>query len=178
MNDKKRNAQHLHHPFHLKYLSLVPVIIVIAILIWMLSLQKARNDLKRIGMYLRGVSNPDERTGLMYYRVRSFDTIDSLAEEYQISVETLLWANDNLASGGLQTDMIILIPPVDGVIHIVKSGDTIESIARMYGVTPESIREYPYNAFSADQAFPIQPDQILIIPGGRKDFQPLEIPSS
>lgn len=176
MNEKKRNAKHLHHPFHIAYLTIVPAIIVIAIFVWILSLQKAQNDLRRIGRYLRGFTNPGERPGVMYYRVRQFDTIESLAEEYNVSEQTIIWANE--FPDGLQPDTIIMIPPVTGVVHIVKSGETIESIAGMYGVKTIDILNYRYNTFSSDKAFPIRPDQILIVPGGRKDFRPLELPSS
>lgn len=169
MNLKKRNARHLDHPLHFRYLMLFPLIFFIAGVIGGLAVLKANNDLKRIGRYVRGIRHPGLRPGITYHKVRSFDTMESIAEEYNISVDTIKWAND-LPPEGLTEDRIIMIPPVTGVVHVVQNLETIESIARMYQTDPKKIIDYPYNEFSDDVVFPITPGQLLIVPDGKKTW--------
>lgn len=70
------------------------------------------------------------------------DTLLDLADEFELNVRTLLWANDVsdpnvfLANG---TELVI--PNQDGVVHVVAAGDTVESIAAQYGVEPQAIVE-------------------------------------
>ncbi len=167
MNLKKRNARHLDHPLHFRYLMLFPLIFFIAGVVGGLALLKAQSDLKRIGMYIRGIRHPGLRPGLTYHKVRNFDTLESIAEEYKITVDTIRFAND-IPLEGITEDMIILIPPVTGVVHVVQNRETIEGIARMYDTDPKKIIDYPYNEFSEDPVFPITPGQVLIVPDGKK----------
>ncbi len=169
MNLKKRNSRHLQDPIHFKYLMLFPLIFFIAGIFGGLAVIKARNDLKRIGLYVRGIRNPGVRPGITYHKVRNFDTIESIAEEYEISIDTLLWSND-LSPAGISEDMVIMIPPVTGVVHIVQNRETIEGIARMYQTDPKKIIDFPYNEFSEDVVFPITPGQVLFVPDGIKNW--------
>lgn len=148
---------------------LFPLIFFIAGVLGGLALLKAQSDLKRIGMYIRGIRHPGLRPGLTYHKVRNFDTLESIAEEYKISVDTVRFAND-IPLQGITEDMIILIPPVTGVVHVVQNRETIESIAKMYSTDPKKIRDYPYNEFSEDVVFPITPGQVLIVPDGKKNI--------
>ncbi|CAN5204892.1 hypothetical protein BH09PAT2_BH09PAT2_05750 [soil metagenome] len=167
MNKKKRNSYHLQHPFHITYLTIFPVIFIIAALIGGLAYMKAHDDLTRVGQYVRGVRHPGLRPGISYHKVRNFDTLESIAEEYNISVDTIRWANE-LPAEGISENMIIMIPPVTGIVHTVQHLETIESIAYRYKVDPKKITDYPYNQFSNDPAFPITPGQTLIVPDGKK----------
>ena len=167
MNLKKRNSRHLDNPFHFKYLMLFPLIFFLVGIVGGIAVMKAHYDLKRIGMYMRGIRYPGLRPGVTYHKVRNFDTIESLAEEYSISVDTVEWAND-IPAEGISEDMIIMIPPVTGVVHIVQNNETIDSIARMYDTDPKKLTDYPYNEFSEDPVFPITPGQVLIVPDGKK----------
>jgi len=97
------------------------------------------------------------------------DTLESIAEKFNISVESIEWANDDLPKSGIKPNMIISIPPVTGIVHTVKNNETVESIAEMYGADPYDIVNYSFNEFSDDKEFPITPGQILIVPGGTKN---------
>lgn len=75
-----------------------------------------------------------------YYYVKSGDTLSSVAARFNVSVDTIKWAN------GLRTSMLkigqkLKIPPGDGVIHKVKKGDTLASIAKKYKAAPQAIME-------------------------------------
>ena len=67
------------------------------------------------------------------YIVKVGDTVDSLAAQFNISKETIKWAN-NLTSDTLIIGSSLKIVPVNGVIYTVKAGDTVDSIATKYSV--------------------------------------------
>ena len=170
MNKKKRNAKHLHHSFHFIFLALFPLLILLAAAVFSFSLWKARTDLKNIGKYLRyELDDLAIRETSIYYRVQFGDTLESIAEKFNISVESIEWANEDMPDTGIMPNMIISIPPVTGIVHTVQNKETIESIAEMYGADPYDIVSYPFNEFTDDKEFPITPGQILIVPGGTKN---------
>lgn len=67
------------------------------------------------------------------YSVADGDTIDSIATKFNLSKQTIKWAN-NMTSDSLTVGSKLKIPPVDGVLYTVKAGDTIDSIAKKYDV--------------------------------------------
>lgn len=100
---------------------------------------------------------------LKKYIVKKGDTIWSIAKEFGIDVNTILWANNLSEKAVLKEGDELLILPVSGVLHLVSKGDTIESLAKMYKVRPETIIEF--NNLEDDK---ILAGDILIIPGGKK----------
>ena len=60
----------------------------------------------------------------------------------------------------------LTIPPVDGVVHVVKAGDSLLGIATRYKADLDAIRTYPGNHLDGDSL--LQPGQKLIVPGGQK----------
>ncbi len=77
-------------------------------------------------------SDKSNRTIVSYTTIAG-DTVDTLAVKYNISKDTIKWAN-NLTSDNLEVGKVLRILPVDGVLYSVKEGDTIDSIATKYGV--------------------------------------------
>lgn len=69
------------------------------------------------------------------------DTVGKLAERYNISSETIKWAND-LTSDALEPGRTLQIPPTNGVLYTVKDGDTIKSIAERYGANERLLISY------------------------------------
>lgn len=65
------------------------------------------------------------------YTVLADDTMDTLVARLKVSKETIKWAN-NLTSDELTVGQVLQILPVDGVLYIVKAGDTVDSIATKY----------------------------------------------
>lgn len=76
------------------------------------------------------------------YTVVDGDTVSALATKFNISEQTIKWAND-LTSDSLKAGSVIKILPVDGVLYTVNSTDTIESIATKYKV--DTTRYVTYN---------------------------------
>jgi len=65
------------------------------------------------------------------YTVLDGDTVDSVAAKFNISTNTVKWAND-LTGNSLVVGAELEILPRDGVLYTVKDGDTIEKIAEKY----------------------------------------------
>ncbi len=99
------------------------------------------------------------------YRVERGDTPVGIAEQFGIKPETLLGGNPFLSevSNALQTGTELIILPIDGLIHDVAPGDTVEAIAQWYGVPVEDIIAYGSNNLT----FPYRllPDTQIVVPG-------------
>ena len=80
-----------------------------------------------------------------YYTVKAGDTLYGIARNYGISVDELKAAN-NLSSNTLTIGEVLIIPKVetpempDENIYIVKSGDTLYSIANKYGMSVNELK--------------------------------------
>jgi len=96
------------------------------------------------------------------YAVQSGDTLSSIAKQFNISLNTLLWANNLNSSSLLKLGQKLVILPTSGVIHHVKSGDTLSDIAKIYKSTADKI--IVYNSLPAEGD--IYAGDILIIPDG------------
>ena len=79
------------------------------------------------------------RNGLLTYEVGEGDTVSTIAAEFGISVNTIIWANELAVSGKIKPGEEIIILPVSGVLHKVAKGESINSIAQFYGIEAERI---------------------------------------
>jgi len=78
-----------------------------------------------------------ERQEVITYVVRSGDTLLCLAHKFGISMATIQWANVNQLTDGpdlIYPGQTLTILPLDGVLHTVAEGETLESIAGQYQV--------------------------------------------
>lgn len=101
--------------------------------------------------------------GVISYIVKDGDTISAIAEEFGISVNTILWENKLTARSVIRPGTKLSILPVDGVKHTVTRGDTISAIALRYKGDAEEI--LTYNNLAADQTLSI--GDTIIIPDGK-----------
>ena len=81
------------------------------------------------------------------YTVEKGDTVLAIAERFGLRPETVQWANPKVARNPdrLQIGDELSIPPVDGVLHAVTTGDTLSKIASAYSVDVEDIVAYTPN---------------------------------
>jgi murein DD-endopeptidase MepM/ murein hydrolase activator NlpD len=82
------------------------------------------------------------------YTVQAGDSLFTIAKTYNITPETIFWANYDLLSDDpifLQIGWQLIIPPVDGVYYKWQKGDTLEKVAEKYFVTPDDIIQWPAN---------------------------------
>jgi murein DD-endopeptidase MepM/ murein hydrolase activator NlpD len=114
------------------------------------------------GKVLGAVFGGNSQKEVIDHIVQSGDTLQSIAEFYKISVNTLLWANDLSTTSKIKVGQRLSILPVDGVLHIVKSGDTISGISQTYKVQTDNIVSYNNLANQSD----VYVGDILIVPEG------------
>lgn len=117
------------------------------------------------------LGQPEEDKGpdIKQYVVEDGDTSSSIAETFGVSLNTILWANDLSASSSLKPGKGIVVLPVSGALHMVRSGDTLSEIARWYKGSSKEI--IAFNQLESDTVYA---GDLIIIPGGTK---PKSLPS-
>ena len=116
-------------------------------------------------------SPSQQRKEIIEYTVQAGDTPQSIASNYGISLDTLLWANELDKSSKIQNGQKIVVPPVDGVIYFVKAGDTMPQIAKTYKALEDDI--ISFNQLRDE--FDINIGDIIILPGG---VMPVQVPKA
>lgn len=96
------------------------------------------------------------------YVVREGDTLSQIAEMYDVSSKTILWANDITDPSKIRPGATLVILPITGVRHVVKSGDTLASIAKKYDGDVDDILAYNQLASATDIAV----GDTVVIPDG------------
>ena len=114
-----------------------------------------------LGVLIPGYEIEEEKRKITEYVVESGDTLSSLAVKFAISADTIRWAND-LKNSEIKLGQKLVIPPVSGIIHHVKSGDTVSEIARNYKAKENEI--VAFNNLSNENDIYI--GDILVVPGG------------
>ncbi len=102
------------------------------------------------------------RKNVIDYTVLSGDTVESIAKNFNISLNTLLWANDISKNSNLKVGQNLTILPVSGIVHIVKNGDTISQISKTYKAKIDDVIAFNSLANEGD----IFIGDTLIIPDG------------
>jgi len=130
-----------------------------------------------LGALVGGFELEDTKKIIVEYIVDSGDSLWSIAAEFDISRNTILWANDLNKNSLLQPGQKLVILPVSGLIHHIKAGDTISEIAQRYkGKTDEIIT---INNLSNEGDIYI--GDIVIIPNGvmpspSTQYAPAQVP--
>jgi murein DD-endopeptidase MepM/ murein hydrolase activator NlpD len=96
------------------------------------------------------------------YVVQPGDTLSSIAERFNISLNTILWANNLTKTTLIQIGQKLVILPTSGVVHHVQKGDTLSQIAKTYKSETDKI--IAFNDLSAEGDIYI--GDILIVPDG------------
>jgi len=108
------------------------------------------------------------RTSIQKYKVASGDSLGSIATKFNLNVNTLLWANKLTARTLIKPGQELMIPPTNGVIHLVKRGDTLAKIAKAYSASTEEIKEF--NNINSDKYLVV--GETIMVPGGRIIYTP------
>jgi murein DD-endopeptidase MepM/ murein hydrolase activator NlpD len=83
-----------------------------------------------------------KRSSVSEYTVQPGDLLSFIASDYGVSVSSIIWANGLRDADSLKLGQVLKIPPVSGVIHLVKKGDTVASIAKKYTADEAKILEF------------------------------------
>lgn len=95
------------------------------------------------------------------YQVRNGDSLSGIADMFNVSVNTILWAND-IKDKTIHPGDTLVILPVTGVRYTVKSGGTLADIAKKYDADPEELAIFNGIDVNANLAAGTE----IIVPGG------------
>lgn len=102
-------------------------------------------------------------TGQIFlYTVRPGDTLVGIAKSFDVSANTILWANGIPDRHSLKVGDQLVILPVSGVKHEVKKGETVAAVAKRYRASIEDVLRF--NGLAPDE--PLAVGSILMVPNG------------
>lgn len=105
---------------------------------------------------------PQERQEIVDYIVEAGDVLGSIAEKFNVSINTILWANNLGYTSTIRPGNKLKILPVSGILHTVAAGENISVISKKYSVDANKILEY--NKLANGDS--IKKGQELLVPGG------------
>jgi flagellum-specific peptidoglycan hydrolase FlgJ len=89
--------------------------------------------------------------------------LNSIAAQFGVSSQTLIWANDLVNPDLLVTGTRLVVPAVDGVVRRVEPGDTLANLSSYFGADLQ--RAIELNGL--EPPYMIRIGQQLLLPGGR-----------
>jgi murein DD-endopeptidase MepM/ murein hydrolase activator NlpD len=96
------------------------------------------------------------------YVVQDGDTIGHIAELFDVSANTIRWANDLGLNGTIRPGQILTILPITSIQHTVKKGETLKSIVKKYD--GDLYETSIFNGVGENEALAV--GQNILIPGG------------
>jgi murein DD-endopeptidase MepM/ murein hydrolase activator NlpD len=128
------------------------------------------------------------RVDVITYTVQQGDSLFSIADDFELKAETILWGNFNLLEDNphlLKTGQALNILPINGTYYQWHEDDQLAQVASFFKVDPQAIIEYPGNRFDLTEATVddpgIESGKWLIVPDGwrpLKDWGPPAITRS
>ena len=122
------------------------------------------------------------RVDVITYTVQLGDTLFSIAANFNLKPETLLWGNFEVLDDNphlLKPNQVLNILPLNGTYYKWKEGDKLADVASFFQVDQHEIIDYPGNTIDLTLAGTsdagIKPGTWLIIPNGKraiKDWGP------
>lgn len=85
---------------------------------------------------------PEDKHEISTYTVKSGDTLSQIAEKFDISINTIRWANNLPINTKIKIGQKLTILPVTGVKYTVKNGDTISGITTKFDADKDEILDF------------------------------------
>ncbi len=109
---------------------------------------------------------------VVYHTVKRGDTVNGIARQYGTSPQAIMAANGLNPPYTIYPGHVLVVPltpPPPGpsvVYHVVRSGETVSAIARMYGTTNQAI----IAANGLRSPYTIYTNQVLVVPLGNYPY--------
>ena len=120
------------------------------------------------------MKDPEQDGGLKLYVVQNGDTLGSIAAQNNISINTILWANNIDNADSIKPGDTLFILPVSGIQYTVKDGDTIDSVAAKFKADRDKI--ISFNELPANGDLDVGKD--IVIPDGESDVPQANSPQA
>lgn len=101
---------------------------------------------------------------IIEYEVKWWDSVALIAGKFNITRDSIYWANNFESNHIIQPGDIIKVPPVSWLIHTVSSGETLWGLAQKYDIDSEDIMRQNLLLSAND----LQIGDTIIIPGAKK----------
>lgn len=94
------------------------------------------------GMMEEAVDPPaDEALAYSAYAIRKGDNLVKVAEEFNVTLDTIVSFNNIKYARGLKIGQVIKIPNMSGIMYVAKAGDTVKSVAEKNKISADRIIE-------------------------------------
>ncbi len=122
--------------------------------------------LAQTSLYVPQTGQTNVRGDIVEYIVKKGETLSAIAKKFDVSLDTIIWANNLRSPKDIRAGQRLKIPPVTGIVHRVRRGETVYSLAKKYRTDPQKIVDFPFNTFANDETFALKVGQVIIIPDG------------
>ncbi|MBI5728981.1 MAG: peptidoglycan DD-metalloendopeptidase family protein [Candidatus Magasanikbacteria bacterium] len=103
------------------------------------------------------------RNQVVNYTIEPGDSLGAIAYAFGVSIPTIMWENNLSLKSIIRPGDIIRIPPITGIMHVVKKGDTLKKIASAYqAAVPDIVR---FNHLKEDGS-DLQTGERVMVPNG------------
>lgn len=119
------------------------------------------------------------RAEVITYTVNVGDTLFGIADKFGLKPETVLWGNYFVLKDDphlLFPNQVLNILPVDGTYHLVTKDNTLDQVAKFYGVKPQDIVDWPGNELDSQNPV-LVPGAYLVVPGGHRELTSWQVPT-
>lgn len=106
------------------------------------------------------IEKENKSNQISLYVVREGDTLLEIANMFDVTVNTIIWANDINKNSALYEGQKLVILPISGIKYTVKKGDTIRGIVSKHKTDLNEVLKYNDLTLSSL----INPGDIVIIP--------------
>jgi murein DD-endopeptidase MepM/ murein hydrolase activator NlpD len=96
------------------------------------------------------------------YKVARGDTVSGIAEDFNITLDTVVSFNGIKSARTLQPGRILKIPNMSGILYTARAGDSAASVAAANGVSPDRVVEA--NGLMSDA---LTPGRIVFLPDAK-----------
>src|SRR6266550_495525 len=104
------------------------------------------------------------------------DTLATMANFYDVSIESIAFANGISDAQSIQLGQTLRIPPAEGALYTVKDGDSVETVAARFKVDPSVIMSYNRVYFEPEH---FAPGQLIFVRGAElPSLQPQRVTSA
>jgi len=101
-------------------------------------------------------------------QVQDGDTVSSIAAQYHVTADYIVWNNNDISDrNALTVGITLQVPSVEGIIHSVRFGETVSEIAARYDAEARDIIEFTANGLQ-DDPNRLRSDALILVPGGRR----------
>ena len=101
------------------------------------------------------------------YTVQPGDTLSGVASKFNITSQTISWANNLDDADMIKPGQVLTILPISGLLYNVAAGDTADSIAATYSANAAQIL-----SFNNAEVKGLTPGMNIIVPDGVKQEAP------